>query len=283
MVIKMDIEALKKMLAEVKDPRRKWGNKRHKLEDILIIGLCTIMSCGEDFVDMEEFGKDREEWLRSFLELPNGIPDSNTFRRVFERIDSGELAKCVNAWLGYAGRNRGRSVCIDGKTICGSKNEAHKAYHVVSAWVSENEISLGELAVEEKSNEITAIPQLLDLIDVEGDIVSIDAMGCQTDIAAKIRRKKADYVLALKDNQSNLHEEVRTYFDWLKRDRPKGEHYDSWSSDIEKRHGRIEKRGIMVASVGWLEKKEDWADICCIIRCRGTRNGFVKYSEAKID
>lgn len=267
----MDIKRLKEELIEVKDPRRDGGNKRHKLEDIIIIGLCSVLSCGEDFVDMEEFGKDREEWLRGFLELPNGIPDSDTFRRVFERLDSAALSRSLNAWLDKAGENGGRSVAIDGKTICGSRSSAHKAYHVVSAWVAEHEITLGELAVEEKSNEITAIPELLELIDIEGDIVTIDAMGCQREIAAKIQEKKADYVLALKKNHSDLYEETSTYFDWLDHEKPTGEQYDRWRSSIEKCHGRLERREVTVAHADWMEEKEAWAGLSCIVRCRSTR------------
>ena len=267
----MSIERFKEELREVKDTRRAWGNKRHKLEDIIIIGLCSTICCGEDFVDMEEFGRDREEWLRDFLELPNGIPDSDTFRRVFERVDPAELAKSLNAWLGNDEGSGGRNVNIDGKTICGSRSKNQSAYHVVSAWVADNNITLGELAVDEKSNEITAIPELLDLIDVEGDIVTADAMGCQTEIAAKIRAKGADYVLALKDNQKTLHEDVSDYFDWIEKERPKSEVYDVWKSKPEKGHGRIETREVITASAHWLEQKDDWADIQTIIRYRCTR------------
>ena len=220
---------------------------------------------------MEEFGKDREEWLRGFLELPNGIPDSDTFRRVYERVDPNALAKSLNAWLDNPSSSGGRSVNIDGKTICGSKNTEHPAYHVVSAWVAENHITLGELAVNEKSNEITAIPELLDMIDIDGDIVTIDAMGCQTDIAAKIRAKGADYVLSLKDNQQTLHEDVAEYFDWIERESPKSESYNTWKGKPEKCHGRTETREILVAKAAWLEKKEDWTDIQTIIRYRCTR------------
>ena len=267
----MELETLKQTLKTLPDPRREWGNKRHKLEDILIIGLCSVLCCGEDFVDMEEFGKDREEWLRGFLELPNGIPDSDTFRRVYERVDPIALAKSLNAWLGMESPSGGRSVNIDGKTIRGSGNGKHAAYHVVSAWVSENNITLGELAVGDKSNEITAIPDLLDLIDIEGDIVTIDAMGCQTDIAQKIRQKKADYVLALKDNHPTLHEDVTDYFNWIESERPKGVAIESWKSKPEKGHGRLETREILVAPADWLEQKDDWADIQTIIRYRCTR------------
>ena len=267
----MEINKLKSELQGIQEPRRKWGNLRHKLEDILIIGLCSVICCGKDFVDMEEFGKDREEWLRGFLELPHGIPDSDTFRRVYERIDSNALARSLNAWLGNPSSSGGRSVNIDGKTICGSRNSKHPAYHVVSAWVAENNITLGELGIDDKSNEITAIPDLLDLIDVEGDIVTIDAMGCQTDIAEKIRKKGADYVLALKDNHPTLHEDVADYFEWIENEHPKSETIDRYKSKPEKGHGRIETREILTASAEWLEDKENWADIQTIIRYRCTR------------
>lgn len=130
----MKISKLKKELQKTSDPRREWGNLRHKLEDILIIGLCSVICCGEDFVDMEEFGKGRAEWLRGFFELPNGIPDSDTFRRMCERVDPKALAKSLNAWIDSTGSSGGRGVNIDGKTICGSKSSKHPAYHVVSAW-----------------------------------------------------------------------------------------------------------------------------------------------------
>jgi predicted transposase YbfD/YdcC len=270
-VKKMNIEKLKAELVEIEDPRRQWGNLRHKLVEILIIGLCTVICLGEDFEDMEDFGKDREDWLRGFLELPNGIPGHDTFRRVFERINPNALAKSLNAWLDNTGRSGGRNVNIDGKTICGSKNTKHAAYHVVSAWVSENHMTLGELVVDDKSNEITAIPELLEMIDIEGDIVTIDAMGCQTEIAAKIREAGADYVLALKDNHPTLHADVAEYFDWIETEQPKNEQIDHYKSKPEKGHGRIETREILTAHADWLESKEDWADIQTLIRYRCTR------------
>jgi predicted transposase YbfD/YdcC len=220
---------------------------------------------------MEDFGKDREEWLRRFLELPNGIPDSDTFRRMYERLEPTALAKVLNEWLDNAGKSGGRNINIDGKTICGSKNSKHAAYHVVSAWVGENHITLGELAVNDKSNEITAIPELLAMIDVQGDIVTIDAMGCQTDIAAKIREKGAEYVLALKDNQPTLHEDVADYFDWIEKEQPQSEQTEVWKSKPEKSHGRIETREILTACADWLEGKEQWMDIQTLIRYRCTR------------
>lgn len=130
---------------------------------------------------------------------------------------------------------------------------------------------MGEIATDEKSNEITAIPELLDLIDIAGDIVTIDAMGCQTDIAAKIRDKEADYVLALKDNHATLHEDVKEYFAWIEREHPKGEVGDCWKSNAEKSHGRIEMREILTASAQWLENREQWRDIRTLIQYRCTR------------
>ena len=139
------VEQLKKL----EDPRRTdRGNIRHKLEDIIVIGLCTLICNGEDFLDMEEFGKEREEWLRQFLTLPNGIPDSDTFRRVFERINPKALSECLYDGLGN-NRKEGSVIAIDGKTIRGCGNESHKAYHVVSAFVAENQLVLGELVTEE--------------------------------------------------------------------------------------------------------------------------------------
>ena len=195
----MEIKKLVETISEIKDPRRKYGNIRHKLADILIIGLCTIMCKGEDFTDMEDFGKERETWLKTFLELPNGIPDSDTFRRVFERINPAELSNALYSCFNVEREKQG-IIAIDGKTICGSGNAEHKAYHVVSAFASENQITLGEIVVDEKSNEITAIPQLLDLIDTTGATVTIDAMGCQTKIAVKIINSKPLLVLSIDRN-----------------------------------------------------------------------------------
>ena len=258
----MKIERLIETTREISDPRRSYGNLRHKLTDILVIGLCTIMCKGEDFTDMEDFGNERETWLKRFLELPNGIPDSDTFRRVFERINPLELANALYAWLGTEREKRG-VIAIDGKTICGSGNAVHKAYHVVSAFVAENQITLGEVTVDEKSNEITAIPQLLDLIDVSGATVTIDAMGCQTDIAKKIVENKADYCLALKGNQTRLHEDVKLYFENLPGEQT--------AITKEKGHGRIEKREYFLETdINWTPRKQDWVGMNAIGAVKST-------------
>jgi len=248
------IQKLKEELKKVSDPRRAYGNLLHKLEDIMIIGLMTIICIGEDYTDMENFGVERESWLRRFLELPNGIPDSDTFRRVFERIDPQELLECLNNWLGNE-REKRRVVNIDGKTICGSGNAEHKAYHVVSAWVCETQITLGELETEEKSNEITAIPELLDMIDVEGCTVTIDAMGCQKAITQKITEEKADYVIGLKGNQETLRDDVELYFNDFAKDAEKSE-------TKEMGHGRIENREYFLETdIDWLFQRSEWSNL----------------------
>lgn len=259
----MKIQKLIETMSKVNDPRRQWGNKRHKLSDILVIGFLTIVCGGEDFTDMEDFGIEREEWLRTFMELPNGIPDSDTFRRVLERVDAQELAEKLREWLDM--HRVGRSVVsVDGKTIRGSKSAEHKAYHVVSAFVGENRITLGEIKVDEKSNEITAVPELLDMLDIEGAIITADAMSCQTKIAAKIVEKQADYVVGLKGNQSSLRDDVSLYFEEFMDECAK-------SNTLEKGHGRIEKREYYLQTdIDWLSQKPDWEGLNGIGAVRST-------------
>lgn len=251
----MKIEELRAMLAKVEDPRRtNKGNIRHKLEDIIIIGLCSLICNGNDFSDMEDFGEARQAWLKQFLELPNGIPDSDTFRRAFERLKPDALAECLYAWLGQH-RPEGSVVAIDGKTICGSKNANHRAYHVVSAFVAENQLTLGEITTDEKSNEITAVPELLDMIDVQGSIVTADAMSCQRDIVQKIRAQKADYVIALKNNQPTLWQDTDLYFKTFADELPT-------IHTAEKNHGRIEIRDYYITNdITWLATREEWIDL----------------------
>lgn len=263
------MESLKKALQGVKDPRRtRGGHILHKLEDIIIIGLSTLLCNGEDFTDMEEFGKQREEWLKRFLELPNGIPDSDTFRRVFERIDPEALSECLYDWLGCHWEE-GEVIAVDGKTIRGSKSESHKAYHVVSAFAAENQLVLGELVTEEKSNEITAVPELLNSLNIENSIVTADAMSCQKGIVEKIQEKKADYVIGLKGNQPTLLENVSLYFQDFAQELP-------CMITKEKDHGRIEKREYrLLSDLSWLPEQGEWAGLNAVGMVHTTviRNG----------
>ena len=253
----MTIQRLSEELLNVTDNRRQWGHLRHKLVDILVIGFLTTVCGGDDFTDMEDFGIERRTWLESFLELPNGIPDSDTFRRVFERVDPQELANSLRGWLDMHNA-RGNVVSIDGKTIRGSKSATHKAFHVVSAFVSENRITLGEIKTDEKSNEITAVPELLDMLTLEGAIVTADAMSCQTKIVAKITEKQADYVIGLKGNQSRLREDVELYFQNFLSECPS-------SKTLEKGHGRVEEREYFLETeIAWLPQIADWSNLNAI-------------------
>ena len=265
----MELERLKTALEKLEDPRRTVGGHiLHKLEDIIIIGLCTLLCNGEDFTDMEAFGELREEWLRTFLELPHGIPDSDTFRRVFERIDPKALSECLYDWLGCHWE-KDTVIAIDGKTIRGSKSKSHKAYHVVSAFAAENQLVLGELVTQEKSNEITAVPELLDSLNIAGSIVSADAMSCQKSIAQKIQDRKADYVIGLKGNQPTLLEDVSLYFQDFGKELPS-------LVTRDKGHGRIEKREYrLLTDLSWLPERSEWAGLRAVgsVRSTVTRNG----------
>lgn len=252
----MEINKLKEMLeSQESEPRRtSHGNIRHKLVDIIIIGLCTVICGGEDYADMEAFGIEREEWLRKFLDLPSGIPDSDTFRRLFERLKPQELSKCLCEWLEIE-REKRSVIAVDGKTIRGSGNSKHLAYHVVSAFVTENQITLGEVTVNEKSNEIEAVPRLLEMLDIEGSIITADAMSCQKAIVEKITKKKADYVVGLKENQPTLLDDTRRYFEYCK---------DSIETvkTLEKGHGRIEKRVYsLLTDISWMEQRNEWCNL----------------------
>lgn len=154
------------------------GNICHKPEYIIMIGLCSRICNGNDFSDMEEFGEARQTWLKQFLKLPNGIPDRDTFQRVFEWLKPDTLAECLYGWLGQH-RPEESVVAMDGKTICGSKNENHRTYHIVNTFVAENQLTLREIIVDEKDNETAVTPKLLDMIDVQDSIVTTGAMNCR--------------------------------------------------------------------------------------------------------
>src|SRR5687767_5975422 len=239
-------------LAAVPDPRRQCQNLRHPLVDILVVGFCGVLCGCDDFVELETFGRKKEDFFRRFLELPEGIPSHDTFRRVFQAVCPRALQRCLIQWLqGVRPTARpadGEVIAIDGKTLRRTFDRAGGlgALHLVSAWASANGLTLGQVAVDAKSNEITAIPQLIDLLDLKDCIVTIDAAGCQKDIAAQIVAQEADYVLALKENQPTLYEQVSDYFlEQLEKEGPdrKLRHH----REVEEGHGRSETRETFVA------------------------------------
>ena len=254
------------------DPRR--DNRRHKLIDIITIAICGVICNADSFEHIAEFGKAKYEWLNRFLQLPHGIPSPDTFERVFSRIDPKQFKRCFMQWIqAISELSHGEVVAIDGKTLRRShdKSDGKAPIHMVSAWACANGLVMGQVKTADKSNEITAIPELLQMLEIKGCIVTIDAMGCQKAIAETIVEKKADYVFSLKGNQSHLHEDVQLFFKGQKEDDFKATSYDYYeSTDAE--HGKIEIRRYWTTSdIDWLQGKQDWkklATICMVERER---------------
>jgi predicted transposase YbfD/YdcC len=266
-------KSLFEKVGEIKDPRME-RKKLHSLKDILVIAVCGTICGADNWEDIAEFGESKQEWFASFLELQNGIPSHDTFRRVFILLDNIELKTLFTEWISsVVSLSEGSLVNIDGKTLRGSKSPADgkKALNVVSAWAAEASVVLGQIRCEEKSNEITAIPELLKIIDIAGCIVTIDAMGCQTEIVKEIAEKEADYVIALKGNQGNLHRDIKDYLDWAERIGFK-EIKSDYHQTLEKGHGRIEERRCWVtAEIDWLEGKEKWKNLKSIVMVEAIR------------
>ena len=266
-------EVLFESLTKVEDPRRE-HQRFHSLFDILVISICAVICGVEHWTEMEEFGEAKREWFASFLELENGIPSHDTFRRVFMLLDNIELKEIFIDWIGAAvSLSKGALVNIDGKNLCGSRepSKGKKALNVVSAWASEQSVVLGQVACEEKSNEITAIPALLKILDLEGCVVTIDAMGCQKEIVKEIVKKGADYVISLKGNQGNLHYDIKEYLDWAERIGFKEIEYE-YCETLEKDHGRIETRRCWITEeIDWLEDKEAWENLKSVVLVEAIR------------
>ena len=214
------------------------------LNNIIAMTICAVVGGAEGWDDVELFAKCKGQWFREFLDLPNGIPCSDTFGRVFARIDPDRFRDCFMEWVSSVNRlTQGQVIAVDGKTLRRShdRNAGKAAIHLVSAWASENSLVLGQIKVDAKSNEITAIPELLDLLDVSGCIVTIDAMGCQKKIAQGIVSQGADYVLAVKENQGRLLADVADLFSLGQRTGFQAMEHD-FCRTLEKGHGRIETR-----------------------------------------
>ena len=257
----------------IHDPRVD-RTKKHQLVDILIIALCATVCGVEGWEEIEIFAEEREDWFRGFLELPNGIPSHDTMYRVFSRINPKEMNAALIRWTeGLEQSVAGKVVAIDGKTLRGSFDTAtgKGALHLISAWVEENSLVLGQMAVQGKENEITKIPELLRMLELKGAIVTLDAMGCQKEISRIIRQEcKADYVLALKKNQPSLYNEVVHFFNVAEKS-------DYFTMDtferLEKGHGRIEHRTCACLDVaGELEHvSSGWTDLKTVAKLHSVR------------
>jgi len=260
--------------SKIDDPRIE-RSKRHQLIDIFVIAICAVICGAKGWEDMETFGKAKYEWLKTFLELPNGIPGDDTYRRIFARISSNEFRNSFFEWIESISKiTDGDIVPIDGKTLRHSDDKAigKNAIHMVSAWSTQNQMVLGQIKTEDKSNEIKAIPKLLNLLDIAGCIVTIDAMGCQKDITKKIIEKRADYVIALKGNQGSLLEDVSLFLDAAKNNKFADIEHDFYQT-TEKGHGRIETRKYWITNqINWLnERHPTWTNLKAIGLVESTR------------
>ncbi len=259
-------------LDQVPDPRRE-RTRRHQLVDILVIAVCATICAAETWEEIAEFGGAKESWFRKFLALPNGIPSHDTFRRVFLRINPKKFQEAFLGWVRSAAQlTPGEIISIDGEQARGARSrDGKEGLRMVSAWAGGQRLVLGQLKTEDKSNEITAIPLLLELLELKGCIVTIDAMGCQTKVAAQIISQEADYVLSLKGNQGLLHEEVAEYFAWAEQTDFKDLEYD-YCATLEKDHGRIEARRCWVTEdTDWFTEKAEWAGLRSFIMAEAER------------
>jgi predicted transposase YbfD/YdcC len=274
--------AFREHFADLPDPRVD-RCKRHGLLEVVTVALCAVICGADTWVDVAQFGRSKEAWLRTFLALPNGIPSRDTFGRVFAALDPAAFEAAFLGWVqALAAATAGQAVAIDGKTLRRSHDRANGKgpLHLVSAWAGANRLVLGQVAVDEKSNELTAIPALLDALAVAGCTVTIDAMGCQTAIAGKIIAREADYVLALKDNHPTLHEAVAFHFARAREAGFAGMAHTSHET-VEKDHGRIERRRCWAtddpAVLAWLDPERAWPGLRSVAAVEAERrlNGTV--------
>jgi predicted transposase YbfD/YdcC len=266
---KLTTTSLVAHFARVPDPRihRK---KEHELTDILVIAVCTLLCAGETFNDMEDFGQAKHDWFKTFLHLRNGIPSHGTFNRVFAALDPQQFLDCFLRWTQSVREAVAQEiVALDGKALRRALNKDQSVKYVVSAWAESNGLVLGQLKVADKSNEITAVPELLRVLELSGCIVTIDAMGCQKKIAREIIEADADYVLALKGNQERVHEEMKLFLDQAvvesQRPRLPGAKLSAEATKlafletVDKDHGRFEiRRYYQSAELDWFADKAKW-------------------------
>lgn len=270
MEVEIRLETWKECFSALPDPRVV-GRTSHDLLDILFLTLCASMSGMDDWESIEEWGEARLEWLRQFVALENGIPSHDTLARVFAALDSKEFQACFVRWMSALCPSlQGETVSIDGKTARGSYERGQQALHMVSAFVCGSGLTLGQWKTQEKSNEITAIPELIEVLDLTGTTVTIDAMGCQKAIAQALQDKGAEYVFGLKGNQGTLHEQVKTLFDqmeWM--------HYAefaNWGHATEESgHGRVEHRRCVALGCPQRAPFDAWAGIKSVVMLESLR------------
>jgi predicted transposase YbfD/YdcC len=252
---------LKTHFRKLRDPRRRHGQE-HRFLDIVLIGLCAVIGGANTWKGIALFGSTHYTWFKRFLSLPHGIPSHDTFARVFQRLDPLAFQACLRQWLfALSGALALPHIAIDGKTLRGSARANLGPLHLVSAWATQQHLSLGQVAVDTKSNEITAIPKLLELLDLHGALVTIDAMGCQKEIAKKIVDGGGDYVLAVKGNQEHLLEDIQRSVSQALDHGEEGQDYQVYHRQ-EKGHGREEKRTyFVIPTPQGIRQRAEWAKL----------------------
>ena len=276
-MIEKPIASIIHHFSSIEDPRVD-RQKKHQLQDIFFIALCAVICGADNWVAIEEFGKAKIDWFTKLLGLQHGIPAHDTFGDVFAAIDNEQFGECFSNWVSdLASLTEGEVIAIDGKCLRRSIDKASRkaAIHMVSAWAQHNSLVLGQVKVDNKSNEITAIPKLLSRLNIAGSVVTVDAMGCQKRIAQQIIQQGGDYVLSLKGNQGNLHEDVATYF--TSQLSP-----EAAMVTVDGSHGRIETLTVCVTDdIAWLKERHAWAGLQSIIAVTATRESINKITGEK--
>ena len=273
----MEAQAIAQILRlfwEVPDHRQ--ANARHRLIDILTITMMAVLSRCDDYEAIVDFGRDHQPWLKQYLSLPHGIPSVSTFRRVFARMDPGEMGRCLRLWTEeLAHCHKGKQIAIDGKSLRGSIEHAWNklGVHMVTAYCVEDELVLAQVATDKKSNEITAVPKLLEMVDLEGTVVSGDAINCQKQIVQDIVNRKGDYVLAVKENHPILYKQVSRLLDEACLEKFASVQHDQFR-EVDGGHGRLEIRQVHCSSelVQWVGQRAKWAGLQSIVRVQRQRH-----------
>lgn len=271
------VGGLREHFSKLEDPRidRK---KLYSLQDIIVIAVCAVICGAENWVDIENFGNARIEWFKKFMELPNGIPSHDTFGRVFGLLQAEAFEACFYDWVQAVNQiTKGQVIAIDGKELRHSFDSllGKKAIYLVSAWASESRLVLAQRNVDRKTNEITVIPELLETLEIAGCIVTIDAMGCQKEIARTIIEQQGDYILAVKENQGHLHEDIVYLFDLYLNDTDPQSYVDDYGKTVNKDHGRIEIRECWTLSADFYQESirnaDEWDGLTSLVCVRRER------------
>ena len=267
------VESIRQYFSGLPDPRCRRG-RRHPLDELVIIAILAVICCTDNWAEVAQWAYAKRKWLKTFLDLPHGVPSHDTFGRVFAALEPAAFERCFLAWMTALAQVRpGELLAIDGKTLRHSFDRASDkaAIHMISAWSSANGLVFGQLATEAKSNEITAIPKLLELLDIRGAVVSIDAMGCQKEIARQIVTHGGDYLFSLKGNQSTMRDEVAWWLDHAMAGQVREASLDHHEQST-KGHGRLESRQVWCTEqVDWFADRDQWAGLSSLIAVDGQR------------